>query len=257
MNRKASSFCRNWIDWWILNNPDRDRVIKGILAFINTANWDESQRVVESNAEMLLSENIESAFEILLAQAVNVEDKRIFQTHRSLLRRCREIGISAAFDELKTARRDNPGIPLIPVELIPVGRHLEQVSPARMRAYLDENPQTRDVLAELGIIERRQNTSVESIILAFINASSWAEKKQFAQKNPRALFSAAAVIFFEEALHRARAESNQMDVMVLEGHQKLLTRCQEIGIDEAFAEAEAALQAARDEGYDLSPPPVQ
>jgi hypothetical protein len=90
------------------------------------------------------------------------------------------------------------------------------------------------------------------VILAFINARTWADKQRIAEQNPVALFSAGTVIFFEEALRRAIG--NPVDTLVLEAHQRLLTRCQEIGLAAAFAEAEAALQAAKDAGYDTTPP---
>ncbi|MFP4323614.1 MAG: hypothetical protein ACLFTK_14265, partial [Anaerolineales bacterium] len=103
-----------------------------------------------------------------------------------------------------------------------------------------------------GLVQRQQNTSVESVILRFINANSWEDKQRIVENNPRALFGPAAVIFFEE--HLARARGDEINTMVLQAHQQLLTRCQEIGIAEAFAEAAEALRQARDDGHDILPP---
>ena len=75
-----------------------------VLAFINADNWDESRRIVEENSERLLSDEADAVFALLLEQYKgNEKATRILELHRTLLRRCREIGIAAAFEELLRA----------------------------------------------------------------------------------------------------------------------------------------------------------
>lgn len=229
-------------------------IVAAILNFIQTDSWDASAQVLEQQKSILFGEGVDDAFAALIEQAGdNVEDKRIFYTHRSLIHRAKEIGITPAFEELKNIRRQNPRMHLVPVELVPILQQLETASPTRVRAFLQENPDIREQLLDMGILEIRAQPpeqSLDDIILRFINATNWEDKRRILENNPRALNSAAAVVFFEEALRKAVG----MDTMVLQAHQRLLTRCQEIGIEAAFAEAQQALDDAKNAGYDMSPP---
>ncbi|HAJ37425.1 MAG TPA: hypothetical protein DCL15_17280, partial [Chloroflexi bacterium] len=69
--------------------------------FIAAASWDESQRIVEAHPE-LLSEDADVALGMLVEAANAANDGNsatMFEIHRALLRRCREVGVARAFAE--------------------------------------------------------------------------------------------------------------------------------------------------------------
>jgi len=220
-------------------------------AFLNAPDWTATRQLVENETDLLS----EAALDLLAAwqsAAPSADDRRILATHAWLLRRCQAVGVETAFAELLASRRHHAHLPLLPPPLAEVVAALENTSPARLRAYLEANPATRDELIALGILRQKQEDTLERILLAFINASTWAEKQKLAEENRMVLFSAGAVVFFEEALRKA--QNKPLNRLVLETHLQLLTRCEEIGIAAAFAEAQAALEAAKAQGYDLTPP---
>jgi len=71
---------------------------QAILAFIQAQTWDGSRRILEAHPE-LLSEEADG----LLGQLIEVQEddgaRRTLEEHRALLRRCREVGLEAAFAE--------------------------------------------------------------------------------------------------------------------------------------------------------------
>ena len=70
--------------------------------FIQAETWDQSQRIVAQNPDLLTDEADALLTQLCAAaEAQGEEDAaRHFTTHRDLLRRCREIGIEAAFAEI-------------------------------------------------------------------------------------------------------------------------------------------------------------
>jgi succinate dehydrogenase flavin-adding protein (antitoxin of CptAB toxin-antitoxin module) len=77
-------------------------LVKTLLALIQAETWEESRRILESHPELLTDEAdaVLGRF-IDTAQARGDEAAlRIFERHRALLRRCREVGIEQAFAEL-------------------------------------------------------------------------------------------------------------------------------------------------------------
>jgi hypothetical protein len=220
-------------------------------AFLNAPDWTATRQQVE-NDPALLSEAALALLAAWQSAASSADDRRILATHAWLLRRCQAVGVETAFAELLASRRHHAHLPLLPPPLAEVIAALENTSPARLRAYLEANPATRDELITLGVLRQKQADTLERIILAFINASTWAEKQRLAEENRMVLFSAGAVVFFEEALRKAQDEP--LNRLVLEAHRQLLSRCEAIGIASAFAEAQAALATAKAQGHDLTPP---
>jgi hypothetical protein len=79
-------------------------LVETIMAFLNAEDWDESQRIVSERKPLLLdqADAVEAVFAALLHKAG--DDAAMIRTldvHRVLLRRCRELGIRAAFEELR------------------------------------------------------------------------------------------------------------------------------------------------------------
>lgn len=81
-----------------------------VQEFVSKATWDESQGVVEQHPE-LLTQAADTAMSFAISAARAHHDTNAaarFEVHRRVLLRCREIGIPAAFEEV---RRRSEGLP--------------------------------------------------------------------------------------------------------------------------------------------------
>jgi len=81
--------------------PDRQQIYKILQSLVNATSPDEAQYIVETHPE-LLSDDAEIVITDMWYAARAQSDERatrIFEHHRDLLRRCREIGTAAAFAE--------------------------------------------------------------------------------------------------------------------------------------------------------------
>ncbi len=89
---------------------DREQdLARRLVAFINAPTWNKSQRMVESQPDLLSAEA--DALLARLAQAQTDEGARqLIEAHRALLARCREVGVAEAFEEViraQEARRES------------------------------------------------------------------------------------------------------------------------------------------------------
>jgi len=87
---------------------DPEQLKQALLALIQAETWEESRRILESHPE-LLTDEADAVLRQLIDTARAHGDEaalRIFERHRALLRRCREVGIEQAFAELS-----GPSIP--------------------------------------------------------------------------------------------------------------------------------------------------
>jgi N-acetylglucosamine kinase-like BadF-type ATPase len=75
--------------------------VQTLFAFIQAETWEESRRILEAHPELLTDEADAVLGQLIdTAQARGDEAAlRIFERHRALLRRCREVGIPRAFAE--------------------------------------------------------------------------------------------------------------------------------------------------------------
>jgi hypothetical protein len=81
---------------------DPEQLKQTIFAFIQAETWEESRRILEAHPE-LLTDEADAVLRQLIDTAQAQGDEaaiRIFERHRALLRRCREVGIEQAFAEL-------------------------------------------------------------------------------------------------------------------------------------------------------------
>ena len=82
---------------------DPEQLRQTIFAFIQAETWEESRRILESHPE-LFTDEADAVLRQLIDTARAHGDEaalRIFERHRALLRRCREVGVEEAFAELK------------------------------------------------------------------------------------------------------------------------------------------------------------
>lgn len=88
-------------------------LLQAVQELIVARTWDESRRVVEEHPELLDDEADDLLGRLLEAARSRGDEsgERVFEEHRALLRRCREVGVEAAF-----AGKTGPGsgIPVPP-----------------------------------------------------------------------------------------------------------------------------------------------
>ena len=88
------------------SKPSPRQLLNALQAFITADTWAGSRRVVEEHPELLTDEAdalMGQLIEGVLAQG-NTDAARVFEEHRALLHRCREVGLEAAFAEKTGAR---------------------------------------------------------------------------------------------------------------------------------------------------------
>ena len=78
------------------HRADPQELLQTIFALIQTRTLDESRRVVETHSE-LLTDEAGNLMEQLAEAQEDSNARRVVEEHRALLRRCREVGMEAAF----------------------------------------------------------------------------------------------------------------------------------------------------------------
>lgn len=71
---------------------------ESVLLLLNANNWDQVRKVIESNRHSLFPEIADIAFADLVAQPVSDDEKDHILGGWNLIRRCRELGVEAAFE---------------------------------------------------------------------------------------------------------------------------------------------------------------
>ncbi|NJP07558.1 MAG: hypothetical protein HC837_19005, partial [Chloroflexaceae bacterium] len=182
-----------------------------VLALLNTGNWDEKQRIVETQHALLLTDEADRVLTHMLQQYQSDADTRKLQQHRTLLRRCRKIGIAAAFAKrAQHASQPNP-----------------QATAERAQHASQSNPQ-----AALAIT-----------IQQWIATPNWDESERYLQQHPELLTDEAQQLL-DQMLQMAQQLNDENAIRMFQQHRTLLRRCRNIGIAAAFAErAQPALPA--------------
>jgi len=136
-------------------------LVQTLFAFIQAETWEESRRILEAHPE-LLTDEADAVLGRLIdtAQAQGDETAlRIFERHRTLLRRCREVGIPRAFAEKLLppevlAQAETIG--LIPEQVLETVRLVAELalsgveisSPEDLERLLAEQPEIREKLEQ-------------------------------------------------------------------------------------------------------------
>ncbi len=91
-------------------SPDPEQLLQTIATFIQAESWNESQRILEQYPELLTDEA-----NALLGQLTETQEtegaRQTVETHRALLRRCREVGVERAFAERISVKGSASAIP--------------------------------------------------------------------------------------------------------------------------------------------------
>ena len=132
-------------------NSSLELVRQAVLSFVRAETWQESKRIVTNLQNVLLTDQADDVFAMLLGQ--HGDDARamyMLEDHRQLLHRCRVEGIEAAF-----AERFPPSPEALADKLL---TFVCAVSWSESKAYLAEHPEllTDEALVVLERLIRRQ-----------------------------------------------------------------------------------------------------
>ena len=82
-------------------SPETVALTKLVLSFLNAETLQEQQRIVTENQDALLSDEMDAIFGVLREEYQGQDGHvQALETYQTLLRRCREVGIEAAFAEI-------------------------------------------------------------------------------------------------------------------------------------------------------------
>src|SRR5512135_2654812 len=91
------------------------QLLRAIRKFVEAKTWSESKRILEQHPE-LLSDKADAFLEHLIAEQTNEDVIVNLTQHHELLRRCRDVGLDAAFAHLVGPDISSPLAQVIPAE---------------------------------------------------------------------------------------------------------------------------------------------
>src|SRR5512135_744644 len=102
------------------------QLLRAIRKFVAAKTWSGSKRILEQHPE-LLSDKADAFLVHLIAEQTNEHVIQVLSQHRELLRRCRDVGLDAAFAHLVGPDISSPGAQVIPAELGAYTRKLTEL----------------------------------------------------------------------------------------------------------------------------------
>jgi tetratricopeptide (TPR) repeat protein/HEAT repeat protein len=247
---------------------DPPHVTEAIKEFINAEDWDSARRVLESHPE-LLSPVADAELRVTIHVAQSEGDayvESLIKPHRDLLHRCREIGIDAAFKELKDTRglaqalidfasaeswdaahlllTDNP-------------RLLTQEADTLLMKLLNEAKLDNQIQAVMnlllcrGLLKICKNEGLElaeeafnwvndaspiaKIIMEFVEAEDWETTARIVEEHPE-LLSPESEKSLKNSIRFAKINGDVDMEEKLQLHLDLIHLCQEVGVNEAIVQ---------------------
>jgi len=126
------------------NHFNQEPIVNAVLSFINARDLAESKAIVQAHQDDLLIPETFQVFEALLMQHKEDEKTtRLLEDHRSLLLRCQNEGIDAAFADLLLAQF----ISEIPPELLARLKSIR--TDAELRELIEEHPELLPVIQQM------------------------------------------------------------------------------------------------------------
>src|SRR5512144_1143534 len=92
----------------------------------------------------------------------------------------------------------------------------------------------------------RERESLLGVVVAFVQADSWAASEQVVAAHPELLREPADQLLAQLAARQQDDAARQ----ILEVHRALLRRCREVGVGPAFADLGSEVPAALDDAFD-------
>jgi hypothetical protein len=122
------------------HTPENDNtpqtLIEHLIAFIQARTWDEAQQLVETHPH-LLNTAADDVLRELAATQADAEAQMAIEQHRTLLARCRDVGVAVAFAELRVEEEQQSTF----------SRQLNAICQHVINMLRDGDPQQRSDLA--------------------------------------------------------------------------------------------------------------
>ena len=195
----ASAFSADWFRraW----GSDAERMLRLLWELIDLPTWSASRRLIQEHPD-LLDETILQYLQEWAATTSrlgNDAQARYMELHLRVLRRCQQVGIQAAFASQRPDRK------------------------ARGQAAAGRGP---DHAEEVGNLSR--------LLWDFLGAHTWSASRRLAEEHPE-LLGDTAVGILEQWIAPGRPLGEPGARALPEKHLQVLRRCQQVGIERAFA----------------------
>ena len=120
-----------------------EMIANALQAFVSAQTWTEKKRIVEAQSDLLLTDEAEFVWTLLLQQYAHDQNAvRLLQEHHELLQRCRAEGIEAAFTE--RLRPNSPSQSIPPAFAADIQRAIA----ASDRLDMDRSPQALNAVVQ-------------------------------------------------------------------------------------------------------------
>jgi len=251
-----------------------DKLADAMEQFVNSEDWDEARRIVESNSELLSDQALQLLSENISDYRTTHRDDvaEYLEEHRALLERSRQVGVAKAFAEaeaharetLEARRRQMDALrPAQPTPLqAAVWQLLDAESPEKVDQVLSQHLElTRDqsALEYLdSLIQQAQAAHADEAVRylreyhellrtfyelppvmralqEFMAVPTWTESARVLKNNP-SLMSAEAISTLEDLVQEARHQNDEPTAHVLETYKRVLERSRQVGPDKAVEE---------------------
>jgi len=247
-----------------------DDVMPAVRSFVGAQGMDDLRRAVEENRDLLLDETADLALslwirEIEIRLGPDAKEVEVLKSRRSLLARCRERGIDAAFstgpealmwvqrflgagswEECQAMVEVQPDVFLTDTadDALETMIHEAAGNEGLVREFEDHRrllSRCREVGAERAFAEVEQgggsifrSRHVWSAVRTFVNAENWEEGKSIVEQESDLLLSDEAQETIGHLIEVNREDPDNVELLEL--HAEVLEDCRNLGIGEAFAE---------------------
>ncbi len=231
--------------------------------FLAVETWDEAKDLVREHPE-LLSEDVDRTFALLIKLARAEGDEDVlwdYEVHRSVLQRCREVGVDAAFDELFAAGialdfddaglMDNlsdeeaafwEALRSLPYEQRMAVDEIARSSSSaeEFAARMIEQPALgmaimKELARVTGDEKQLRKLEVVEVVDRFVETETWPEARRLVEAHPELLSDEADEVL-TEMIAFAMESGDREGRSVLREHRSVLRRSRKVGVRRAFAE---------------------
>lgn len=233
----------------------------GLDAFLDAHDWETSRRVLAAHPE-LLTDAVDSVldqmaefYQVALSKKGRTTER--VREHQELLRRCRQVGVEAAFAGKRGRKTQTVEALLCAFVLAPSldeAQVLAEQFPQLLDEGLDEridevvgaslaesDTQTeerrrllrrcREVGVEQAFAEHRAAGDLLETLVTFLNTNELSQSRRFVEDHPELLTSEAAAVLADFVDGLADPEH----AAVARELQSVLAQCREVGIEAAYA----------------------
>ena len=206
-----------------------------LLCFVDAIDDDERKQLIEKHHELLLTEQADKLFTVLIEQSKKdpARVKRL-QHYRKLLNRCRTDGVTRAFSQPIDQNEVTPDLR---------ARLMAVQSQKEFDDLINAHPELLSVLEEIDLARNQAtdthdsspsmpNEELAKTLFTFVTAQSWPESKAYLENHPELLTTEADRMLVELLAQHA---TDEKEVHSLQEHRRLLGYARLKGVQAAFA----------------------